>query len=290
MSLPVMCPTIVGIRQAVAEARGSARRVGLVPTMGALHEGHARLIETARADSDFVVVSIFVNPTQFGPNEDFATYPRTLDADLELCGKAGAAAVFNPSFETMYPTGFCTYVEAERLQDVLCGASRPGHFRGVCTVVLKLLNIVQPDFAFFGQKDAQQALIIKRMVSDLDVPITIRTLPTVREADGLAMSSRNRYLSAEERRVAPALFASLQRAEQKIAFGERNPIVIERFIIDDLSKVPNLRIDYVQSVNAETLERPAVLQGPTLIALAVYLGTTRLIDNVQINVPASSSL
>jgi pantoate--beta-alanine ligase len=289
MSVSVVFPTISGIRSAVTEARSEGSCIGLVPTMGALHEGHARLIEAARAESDFVVVSIFVNPTQFGPKEDFAKYPRTLDADLELCGKAGAAAIFSPRTEEIYPKGFHTFVEVEKLQDVLCGASRPGHFRGVCTVVLKLFNIVQPDIAFFGQKDAQQALIIKHMIRDLDVPVTIRTLPTLREPDGLAMSSRNRYLSADERQAAPALHRSLQQAEKLIAAGVRDPAAIERGIVDELSKIPGLRIDYVQALESETLERPAILQGPTLIALAAFLGATRLIDNIQIDVPASAS-
>lgn len=286
MSLPEIISAIAGIRAAVKAARDSGRRIGFVPTMGALHEGHARLIEVARAECDFVVVSIFVNPTQFGPNEDFAKYPRTLDADRELCARMGTDVIFAPAAEEMYPAGFRTSVEVQGLQDRLCGASRPGHFRGVCTVVLKLFNIVQPDLAFFGQKDAQQAVIIRRMVRDLDLPLEIRTVPTVREADGLAMSSRNRYLNPEERRHAPALFQSLQQAEKLIAAGERDPGQIESSISERLGQVPGLRIDYVRAVSAETLERPPSLQGATLIALAVFLGSTRLIDNIQIHVPA----
>lgn len=289
MSLPEIIPTISGIRSAVQAARGSGRRIGFVPTMGALHAGHARLIEIARRESDFVVVSIFVNPTQFGPNEDLAKYPRTLDADRELSARVGADVIFAPNAAEMYPAGFRTSVEVQGLQDVLCGASRPGHFRGVCTVVLKLFNIVQPDLAFFGQKDAQQALIIRRMARDLDLPLEIRTVPTVREADGLALSSRNRYLSEEERRNAPVLYQSLQRAEQLIAAGERDPGKIESAIRDRLDQIPNLRIDYVRAVNSETLETPAALFGPTLIALAVDLGSTRLIDNIQLDVPATAS-
>src|SRR5438105_324107 len=196
MTLPLLLHTIPEVRAVVGTARICCKRVGLVPTMGALHAGHASLIESARKDCDYVLASVFVNPTQFGPKEDFSRYPRTLDADRELCGKAGAAAVFAPDAATIYPPGFRTHVEVQDWQDVLCGASRPGHFRGVCTVVLKLLNIVQPDVAYFGQKDAQQALILTRMAQDLNVPVEIRTLPTVREPDGLALSSRNRYLDA----------------------------------------------------------------------------------------------
>jgi pantoate--beta-alanine ligase len=281
--------TIDAIRAATATARTAQRRIGFVPTMGALHAGHARLIEVARNECEFVGVSIFVNPTQFGPNEDFAKYPRALDADREICERAGADVLFAPTAKEIYPPGFRTGVEVEALQDQLCGASRPGHFRGVCTVVLKLLNIVQPDAAYFGQKDAQQALIIRRMVQDLNVPVEIRTVPTVRDANGLALSSRNRYLSADELQQAPALFQSLQHARRLIEAGERNPTQIEQAIRDQLAQVPNLRIDYVRAVNVETLERPAALQGPTLIALAVFLGTTRLIDNIQIDIPATVS-
>ena len=285
--MPEITTTIEDIRTAVALARESRRRIGFVPTMGALHAGHARLIEVARNECDLVVVSIFVNPTQFGPKEDFAKYPRTLDADRELCANAGADVIFAPEASEIYPPGFRTSVEVQGLQDQLCGASRPGHFRGVCTVVLSLFHIARPDVAYFGQKDAQQVLIIRRMVRDLNVPIEIRTVPTVRDADGLALSSRNRYLNADERRHAPVLFQSLRQAEQLIAAGERNPARIEREIGERLATVPNLRIDYIRAVSAETLESPAVLHGQTLIAVAVFLGTTRLIDNIQIDIPAT---
>jgi pantoate--beta-alanine ligase len=287
MSLPDLLPNIPAIRAAVRAAREADRRVGFVPTMGALHAGHAKLIETARAESDFVVVSIFVNPTQFGPSEDFNKYPRTLDADRELCAKAGADVIFAPMASEMYPAGFRTLVEVPELQDQLCGASRPGHFRGVCTVVAKLFNIVQPDIAFFGQKDAQQVLIIRRMVIDLNMPIEIRTVPTVREADGLALSSRNRYLSPEDRRQAPALYQSLRQAQELVDAGERDPTVIESAVAAKLAQIPNLKIDYVRAVNAETLEKPPMLRGPTLIALAAFLGGTRLIDNIQLDIPAT---
>ena len=284
MNLPAVYRSIPEIRQAVASARKAGQRVGLVPTMGALHAGHARLIEVARSECDFVVVSIFVNPMQFGPNEDFERYPRSFDADSEICARSGAAAIFAPDIATMYRSSFRTSVEVEGLQDALCGASRPGHFRGVCTVVLKLFNIVQPDAAYFGQKDAQQALILTRMVRDLDVPVEMRTVPTVREPDWLALSSRNQYLDAEQRKSAPALWQTLQAAQGRIEAGERDPGVIERKMLERLKKVAGARVDYARVVSAETLQSPPRLQGPILIALAVFFGQTRLIDNVQMDV------
>ena len=215
--------TIEGVRDHVAQAKRSGRVVALVPTMGALHEGHARLIEAARRDCDDVIVSIFVNPTQFGPNEDLSRYPRTIESDLATAGRAGADLTFVPAVDTIYPPGpLPTYVEVPRLSDVLEGASRPGHFRGVATVVLKLFGIVGPDVAYFGQKDYQQQLVLRRMVADLNVPIRIETVPTVREPDGLAMSSRNRYLGPEERRAATVLSRALQEAEATVRGGERS--------------------------------------------------------------------
>jgi pantoate--beta-alanine ligase len=285
MTLPVVHEAIEGIRGAVLDARKIGRRVGFVPTMGALHAGHAKLIETARAECDFVVVSIFVNPAQFGPNEDFTRYPRTFDADRELCGRAGADLIFGPMRELIYPPGFRTYLEVGGLGDVLEGASRPGHFRGVATVVLKLFNIVPADVAYFGQKDAQQLLIIRKMVHDLNVPIEISAVPTVREPDGLALSSRNRYLNPAERAAAPVLHRSLEHARQLIKAGERDPGAIERAIADDLAKAGGIRLDYAGVVCAETLERPERLAGRTLIALAAFLGSTRLIDNIQLDIP-----
>jgi pantoate--beta-alanine ligase len=276
--------TIPEIRQAVAAARKAGQRIGLMPTMGALHAGHARLIEVARTECDFVAVSIFVNPTQFGPNEDFERYPRSFEADCELCARSGAAAIFAPDIATMYRASFRTFVEVEGLQDALCGASRPGHFRGVCTVVLKLFNIVQPDAAYFGQKDAQQALILTRMVRDLDVPVEMRTVPTVREPDGLALSSRNQYLDAEQRKNAPALWQTLQAAQRLIENGEREPGAIERTMTDRLAIIPGARVDYARVVSAETLQSLACLHGPILIALAVFFGQTRLIDNVRMDI------
>jgi pantoate--beta-alanine ligase len=284
MSLPVVYRTIPEMRKAVAAARQAGRRIGLAPTMGALHAGHARLIEVARSECDFVVVSIFVNPTQFGPDEDFDRYPRAFEADRELCARSGAAAIFAPDVATMYPPGYRTYVDVEGLQDVLCGGSRPGHFRGVCTVVQKLLNIVQPDAAYFGQKDAQQALILTRMVQDLDVPVQMRTVPTIREPDGLAISSRNQYLDADQRRHAPALWQTLQAAQRLIESGERDPAMIERMMHEHLFKVPGARVDYARVVSGDTLHPPQRTQGPILIALAVFFGQTRLIDNLPMNV------
>jgi len=284
MTSPVVYHAIDEIRKVVLGPKGAGKRVGFVPTMGALHAGHARLIETARAECDFVIVSIFVNPTQFGPNEDFDKYPRTFDADREFCRSAGADAIFAPTRELMYPPGFRTFVEVIGWQDQLCGASRPGHFRGVTTVVLKLFNSVPADIAYFGQKDAQQVLIIRKMVHDLDLPIEIRTVATVREADGLALSSRNRFLSPDERAAAPALYRSLQHAQRLIDTGERDPGAIEGAIEGELARVPNLRLDFARAVSAELLERPARLAGPTLIALAAFLGSTRLIDNIQLDI------
>ena len=286
MSRPVVVQTIPEIRAVVGTARVCGKRVGLVPTMGALHAGHASLIQTARRECEHVVVSIFVNPTQFGPNEDFARYPRTLDADIELCGQAGAHAVFAPKVETIYPPDFVTQVEVRDLQDRLCGASRPGHFRSVCTVVLKLFNIVQPDLAYFGQKDAQQALILTRMARELNLPVELHTLPTVREPDGLALSSRNRYLDAEQRRNASGIWRALTAARQLVESGARDPAAVEVGLMRDLAAIPGCRIDYAQVVSAETLAPLPRLQGQVLIAVAVYFGSTRLIDNVQFSVTA----
>jgi len=278
--------TIEALRTQLAAARQAGKSIGLVPTMGALHAGHTSLIRAARQETGFVAVSIFVNPTQFGPNEDFARYPRTLDADIELCGQAGAHAVFAPRVETIYPPGFVTQVEVRDLQDRLCGASRPGHFRSVCTVVLKLFNIVQPDLAYFGQKDAQQALILTRMARELNLPVELHTLPTVREPDGLALSSRNRYLDAEQRRNASGIWRALTAARQLVESGARDPAAVEVGLMRDLAAIPGCRIDYAQVVSAETLAPLLPLHGPLLIAAAVYFGSTRLIDNVQFSVTA----
>ncbi len=276
-------PIVRGIEEvqaAVARARGLGLNVGFVPTMGALHEGHAALIRAAGLPSAFVVVSIFVNPTQFGPNEDYSKYPRTLDADRSVCAAAGANLIFAPSADEMYPTNAAAFVDVAKLGDALCGASRPGHFRGVCTVVLKLFNIVAPDVAYFGAKDYQQARIIQRMVSDLNVPVIVNVQPTVREADGLALSSRNRYLSAEQRAAVPAIYRALQATQDRVSTGEREVSILEASLQTELAAIPGARIDYASIVDAETLQPLALLDRSAVAAVAVYLGTTRLIDNI----------
>jgi len=274
--------TIAEVRAAVAAAGRAGKTIGFVPTMGALHEGHAALVRAARAASGFVVVSIFVNPTQFGPNEDFARYPRTLDADRKLCSDAGADLIFAPSVEEMYPERSITFVEVKELDEVLCGASRPGHFRGVCTVVLKLFNIVRPDVAHFGAKDYQQGRIIRQMVRDLNVPVEVRIEPTVREADGLAFSSRNRYLSAAERAQAPRIQRALQSVRTRALAGEIDVARLESALRAELEAIPGARVDYARIVDADTLRPLGRLDRPAVAAVAVFLGTTRLIDNITI--------
>jgi len=275
--------TIAEVRAAVDRARGLGMSIAFVPTMGALHEGHAALVRAAGKPCSFVVVSIFVNPKQFGPTEDFAKYPRTLDADRELCTEAGANLIFAPSAEEMYPEGAVTFVEVAKLGDVLCGASRPGHFRGVCTVVLKLFNIVQPDAAYFGAKDYQQARIIERMVRDLDVPVEVKIEPTVREADGLAFSSRNRYLSPAERAAASGIYRALVGVRDCTQAGETTAVSLEKQLNESLAAIPGARVDYARIVDAETLEPVSNLNRPAVAAVAVYLGTTRLIDNIRLD-------
>jgi pantoate--beta-alanine ligase len=284
MSL-VQVNTIEAMRQAVASARRDGRLVGLVPTMGALHAGHLSLIRAARAETNFVVVSIFVNPTQFGPHEDFTRYPRPLEKDLDLCRAEGVDVVFIPEVAEMYPPDAVTFVEVTKLQDGLCGASRPGHFRGVATVVLKLFNIVEPDFAYFGQKDAQQARIIEQMVRDLNVPrpVAVSICPIVRESDGLALSSRNVYLTAEQRCQAVVLQQALQEARQRIAAGECSADVIRAGLIGRVATAPEARLDYAAVVDARTLQPARELRGPLLLALAVKFGSTRLIDNLKLD-------
>lgn len=277
--------TIEAVREQIGAARRAGRQIGFVPTMGALHAGHISLMQAARTETDFVAVSIFVNPTQFGPTEDLARYPRPLARDLELCQKEDVDLVLHPSARVMYPEEYRTYVEVEGLQDVLCGASRPGHFRGVATVVLKLLQIVQPDVAYFGQKDAQQLRIIEQMVRDLNVPVKIRPCPIVREPDGLALSSRNQYLEPDQRRQATVLWQALADARALIDGGERDMAVIRQAITARVGSAPAANLDYAAIVNAETFEPIRRMEGAVLIALAVRFGSTRLIDNMQINVP-----
>ena len=276
--------TITEIRLAVAEARRRGDVIGFVPTMGALHEGHASLVRAAAGSCGFVVVSIFVNPTQFGPNEDFAAYPRTLAEDAALCESAGASAIFAPDVAGMYRRPGLAEVHIRGLGDNLCGAARPGHFTGVCTVVSKLFNIVQPDRAFFGAKDFQQAAILRRMTDDLNFPVEIVVCPTVRESDGLAMSSRNRYLSPSQRAAAPALFRSLQAAAA--AIRERHPSAADiRAMIQArlAAEVPEGVVDYIKLVNPDELCDVQTTDQPVLIALAVRLGRARLIDNMLVD-------
>lgn len=275
--------TVSMLRMALRTARAEKDYIGFVPTMGALHEGHAALVRAAKKQTAFVVVSVFVNPTQFGPKEDFTKYPRTLEADTKLCAEAGADLIFAPTVEEMYPLmPPLTTVDVSSLGDHLCGASRPGHFRGVCTVVLKLLNIVQPSFAFFGAKDYQQAAIIRRMVSDLNVNVGIEVVPTVREPDGLALSSRNRYLSAKERKVAPGIYATLQATKERAQKGRVSVSKLQEELRAALAAIPGARVDYASIVDADTLQPLTKLDRPAVAAVAVFLGTTRLIDNIVI--------
>jgi pantoate--beta-alanine ligase len=280
--LPDVETSIAGCRAALKTLRAEGQSIGLVPTMGALHEGHAALIRAAGKYASRVVVSIFVNPTQFGPNEDFAKYPRTLETDRKLCADAGAHLIFAPTAEEMYPNGLTTFVDINRLGDHLCGARRPGHFRGVCTVVTKLFNIVQPDWALFGAKDYQQARILQQMTRDLNLPVGIEIVPTVREPDGLALSSRNRYLSATERAAAPRIYQALQATRAKARAGETDSARLESALAADLAAIPGARVDYASVVDAETLQPLARLDRPAVAAVAVFLGATRLIDNVEI--------
>jgi pantoate--beta-alanine ligase len=270
----------------IAEARAVRRALpgtwGFVPTMGYLHEGHLSLVRRARAENDRVAVSIFVNPTQFGPHEDYARYPRDLERDLRLLEPLGVDLVFVPSVEEMYPPGFQTWVIVEEVSRPLEGASRPGHFRGVATVVAKLFNILQPDRAYFGQKDAQQTVVIRRMVQDLNIPVEIAICPTVREPDGLAMSSRNTYLNPEERRAATVLFRALQAAKARYEAGERDAERLREAMREVIRAEPLARIDYVSVAHPETLQELERVEGPALLSLAVYIGTTRLIDNLML--------
>ena len=257
--------------------------VVLVPTMGALHDGHAALIDHARhlaGRGGLVVVSIFVNPTQFGPAEDFTRYPRTLDADRKLCVEHGADVIFHPTAEAMYPSGFSAFVDESEVSARLCGASRPGHFRGVCTVVLKLFQITQPDSAVFGLKDFQQCAVIRRMVRDLNVPVRIVPVETVREPDGLALSSRNRYLSAEERAHASVLRRALLAASAAFVAGETSAAKLRRLLLKTIATAPLARLDYAEIADADTLRPVCEVRRGTVLALAVFFGKTRLIDNL----------
>jgi len=276
--------TIGSLRSQIVQARRFGRRIGLVPTMGALHAGHVSLIQAARRECDTVVVSIFVNPTQFGPHEDLARYPRTPQQDLQMCHQAGVDLVFMPSVAEMYPAPSATEVNVPALAGRLCGISRPWHFAGVCLAAAKLFNIVQPDVAYFGAKDFQQAIIIRRMAQDLNFPIRIVICPTVREADGLAMSTRNSYLSPAERQAAPGLYESLQIAREMILQRQPPAGEVIQAIRDHLARrAPGGQIDYVRLANPDTLEDVEKTEPPVLAALAVKLGSTRLIDSVLVD-------
>ncbi|MDF2626569.1 MAG: panC [Symbiobacteriaceae bacterium] len=277
--------TIQGIRDAVDAARKAGKKIGFVPTMGYLHQGHLTLMQEARKECDFVVVSIFVNPTQFGPNEDFDRYPRDLARDMELCGSVPVDAIFHPSVAEMYPgTASTTSVVVSQLTTGLCGASRPGHFEGVATVVTKLFNIVKPDVAFFGQKDAQQVAVIRRMVLDLNMDLEVRPVSTVREPDGLALSSRNIYLTPEQRQGALVLSRSLRMAQERVAAGERDMTALQEAMRAMIAAEPLANIDYVSIVDYDSLQPTTRLEGKALAALAVRFGKTRLIDNCILSV------
>lgn len=270
--------TIADLRAARAQLAGT---VGLVPTMGALHDGHLSLVRAAREDHPAVIATIFVNPAQFGPKEDLSTYPRTLERDLQALEQAGVDVVFTPAPDVIYPRGYQTWVDVAEVTQRLEGEVRPGHFRGVATVVAKLFNLTQPDSAYFGQKDAQQVVVIKRMVRDLNFPLTIVVCPTVREPDGLAMSSRNVYLSAEQRPVAGALYRALRSAEELYTSGERNPERLRRQALRALHSEALISPEYVSAADAATLEElHAISIDPILLSAAVQIGSTRLIDNL----------
>ncbi len=276
--------TIKSVRQFVGTARKAGRKIGFVPTMGALHEGHISLIDRSVKNGDFVVVSIFVNPTQFGQGEDFNKYPRPLKADLKICRARGADVVFVPGARQMYGSEVLTWVNVEKPSVPLCGLFRPGHFRGVATICAKLFNIVLPDIAYFGQKDAQQAIVIKRMVADLNFPLKIVVCPIIRAADGLALSSRNKYLSPRQRKDATCIYQSLKTARKMIRAGATDPNKVTAQMRMILRKAGSQsKIDYVSIADTETLESTSRITGRVLIAVAVRIGSTRLIDNIIVD-------
>lgn len=274
--------TIAETRAAVAALRAQGKTIGLVPTMGALHEGHLSLVRAARVACDAVVATIFVNPTQFAPNEDFSKYPRTFDTDCEMLRGEGVELLFAPAVEEMYPPGATTFVAVEPIGDRLDGATRPGHFRGVATVVAKLFHIVTPHKAFFGQKDAAQVAVLRRMVWDLNFDLDLVVCPIVREPDGLAMSSRNRYLSEEDRHLALILYRALRHIEEKIELGETDAPELIRTGLGVLAEDPDARLDYLKIVDPDTLEDLADVETGALIAVAAWIGPARLIDNLLI--------
>lgn len=277
--------TVAGVRARRQELSRQGLRVAFVPTMGALHEGHLALVRRGKELADEVWASVFVNPTQFGPGEDFERYPRNLERDVELLTREGAALVFAPSVKEMYPRPPEVHISLPNLSRHLCGAHRPGHFAGVALVVAKLFNIVQPEVALFGAKDFQQAVIIRRLVEDLNVPVRIEVVPTVREADGLAMSSRNAYLSDSERQQALALWRALLAAREAVATGERRGTALEQAMLQVLRQHPGVRPQYVAAVDPDTLQPVAQVKDRVLLAIAAFVGTTRLIDNLLVEVP-----
>ncbi len=282
--------TINEVREQIKEWKKQGLTVGLVPTMGYLHEGHKSLIDAAVKENDKVVVSVFVNPTQFAPGEDLETYPRDLDRDAALCQEAGAALVFHPEPSEMYHQNYSTYVDMRTLTQGLCGKTRPTHFSGVCTVVSKLFHIVQPDRAYFGQKDAQQLAVIKHMVEDLNFAIKIVGCPIIRAEDGLAKRSRNTYLNEEERKQAVILNQALQKGKEQIENGERRSSQIKQMIIQIIETMPLAKIDYVEIVDFQTLESIEEIKGEILVAVAVYIGKTRLIDNFIMKIESEQNI
>ena len=274
--------SIKNMQRIARDLKRDGKSVGFVPTMGALHNGHLSLIKQATKENDFLIVSIFVNPTQFGPGEDFRRYPRSLKTDALLCKSQGVDIIFYPDAGQIYPKGYKTYILVEELSNILCGKFRPGHFKGVATIVVKLFNIVQPDIAYFGQKDAQQAVIIQQMVRDFNLPIKIKVLPIIREPDGLAMSSRNSYLSFKERADATVLYKSLGKAKAMIKQGIINPSRIILVLRKMILKKKTARIQYIKIVDLNELKPVKRIQGKVLVALAVWIGRTRLIDNIII--------
>ena len=272
--------SIEAIKQRIKTFKESQLSIGFIPTMGALHEGHLSLVRQAKEENDKVVVSIFVNPLQFGINEDFTQYPRTFDNDCELLSKEDVDIVFNPKAPEMYPNGFCTSVIMEHLEDRLCGKSRPGHFRGVATIVLKLFNLINPDIAYFGQKDFQQTVVIKRVVADLNLDVNIKVLPTIRDKEGLALSSRNAYLSETEKKDALCLYKALIKAQTMANAGAKNTKEVTAEIEKIINNCKSAKIDYISIVNPETLEAVSEVRSGSIAALAVRIGKTRLIDNI----------
>lgn len=276
--------TISDMKVIIRSNRSMGKTIGFVPTMGYLHKGHLSLVNRSVQDNDFTVMSIFVNPTQFGPNEDFEKYPRDMERDLSLAESAGVDVVFAPGVAEMYPEKYKTYVNVEDITGVLCGLSRPGHFRGVTTVVNKLFNIIEPHKAYFGQKDAQQVIVIKKMVRDLNMSLEIVTCPIIRESDGLAMSSRNVYLNSEQRKAAVILSKSLFEVEELIKQGERSSVKVVKYLRDRIKSEELAEIDYVEVVSSNGLEVIEQIKESVLIALAVRFGKTRLIDNIMVEV------